>query len=115
MNKKYFYVVNVNLTSVTTDEPQSVVPCKDCTFCCQKLHPFLTPDEVSSGKYPLSLVQLTDSDDPVVALYKSQKGGCSMLIDNKCSIYDDRPLACRQFDCRKNHHPSIPNMIENNS
>jgi hypothetical protein len=23
-----------------------------------------------------------------------------MLVDEKCSIYDDRPLACRQYDCR---------------
>ena len=28
-----------------------------------------------------------------------------MFVDGKCSIYEDRPLACRQFDCRKGHHP----------
>lgn len=32
-------------------------------------------------------------------------GGCSQFKDGKCSIYEDRPVACRQFDCRKGHHP----------
>jgi hypothetical protein len=41
---------------------------------------------------------------PIVTMFKNKNGGCAMFIDNKCSIYDDRPLACRQFDCRKGHH-----------
>jgi Fe-S-cluster containining protein len=33
--------------------------------------------------------------------------GCAMfsIKENKCTIYEDRPIACRQFDCRKGHHP----------
>lgn len=106
------HVLPINLTSVTNDEPIVEVPCNGCTVCCQKLHPFLTPEEITSGKYPLSLVQSNNSNDPIVALYKKPEGGCSMLANNKCLIYEDRPIACRQFDCRKNHHPSIPNMID---
>jgi Fe-S-cluster containining protein len=28
------------------------------------------------------------------------RGHCPMLVDDKCSIYEDRPQACRTYDCR---------------
>lgn len=104
--------INVNLTSITNNEPISDVPCGTCTLCCQVLSPHLTPAEVSSGKYPISLTmpsaELLTKDPsvgPIVTMFKNQKGGCSMFVDGRCSIYHDRPIACRQFDCRKGHHP----------
>ncbi len=30
----------------------------------------------------------------------NEQGHCPMFVGNKCSIYEDRPLACRQYDCR---------------
>jgi Fe-S-cluster containining protein len=30
----------------------------------------------------------------------NDKGHCPMLIDNQCSIYEDRPQTCRDYDCR---------------
>lgn len=106
------------MTAVISDEPISDVPCGSCTLCCT-LTPYLTPEEVASGKYPLSLIEPTmdnirDNSDvgPIVTIYKNINGGCGMFIDSKCSIYEYRPLACRQFDCRKGHHPTIPNMLE---
>jgi len=30
----------------------------------------------------------------------SDKGHCPMLVENKCSIYEDRPQTCRSYDCR---------------
>ena len=104
--------INVNLTAIISDEAISDVPCNGCTLCCQKLVPFLSPDELNSGKYPISLVNSNDNNDPTITLFKNKHGGCSLLIDNKCSIYEDRPLACRQFDCRKHNHLLIPNMFE---
>lgn len=116
--KKHFKILNINLTSVTTDEPIENVPCGSCTLCCEKLTPFLTAEEIDSGKYPISLIQppeefINENNNigPIVAMYKNINGGCSMFKDNKCSIYESRPISCRQFDCRKNHHPSISNII----
>lgn len=98
-------VKNVNLVTVTSDEPISDVPCGECTFCCEVLSPHLTPEEVSSGKYPLSLGD--SPDGPVLLMFKKPgTNGCAMFIDGRCSIYNDRPLACRQYDCRKGHHHS---------
>lgn len=103
---------NINITSIVSTEPESFVPCGSCNACCKLLSPHLTPDEVSSGKYPISLIQSTPemimrdpTIGPVVTMFKNKDGGCSMFIDNKCSIYEDRPRACRIFDCRKGHHP----------
>jgi Fe-S-cluster containining protein len=115
MNKN-IQTINVNLTSITTDEPIVDVPCGSCTLCCEKLSPFLTVEEIQSGLYPLSLLNPEDPSDPnlgpIIVLYRKIDGGCGMLIDNKCSIYETRPKACRQFDCRKGHHPKIPNMVK---
>jgi len=41
----------------------------------------------------------------IITMYKNKEtGGCSMLVDGKCSIYEDRPKACRVFDCRTYGH-----------
>jgi FkbM family methyltransferase len=36
------------------------------------------------------------------------------LVNNQCSIYSDRPISCRQFDCRKpeTSHPKITNKFD---
>jgi Fe-S-cluster containining protein len=99
-------------------EPIEDVPCGSCTLCCEKLSPYLSPEEVASGLYPLSLIQPTAEEQkqypnigPIVSLYRKKEGGCGMLVDGKCTIFDSRPHACRQFDCRKGHHPNIPRQI----
>ncbi len=30
----------------------------------------------------------------------NDQGQCPMLVDNECSIYEDRPQTCRDYDCR---------------
>ena len=109
--------INVNLTTIVSHEPLSDVPCGTCTLCCEVLSPHLTPEEATSGKYPISLVQpsedilrLDPDVGPIITMFKAPHGGCSMFIDGKCSIYEDRPIACKQFDCRKKHHPKTNNM-----
>jgi len=114
-----YKIININLTSIGSNEPIEDVPCNSCSLCCERLSPYLTPEEVASGLYPLSLIQpnehqIADNPNigPIVVLYRKKEGGCGMLIDGKCSIYEYRPHACRQFDCRKRHHPSIPDMTK---
>ena len=112
-----YKIININLTSISSDEPLENVPCGNCTLCCEKLSPFLMPEEVASGLYPLSLIQPSPAEmlanlniGPIVSLYRKKEGGCGMFVNGKCSIYEYRPMACRQFDCRKGHHPKIPDM-----
>lgn len=35
-----------------------------------------------------------------VLLGYRDNGSCPMLVENKCSIYEDRPQTCRDYDCR---------------
>ena len=71
------------------------VPCDGCTACCKDI------GEVGLG--PL--------DDPSLISEINEKGNaqiprdpdtghCIYLLDEKCSIYDKRPITCRIFDCR---------------
>ena len=117
--KRTYHIIKINLTSVNTDEPIVDVPCGTCTKCCEILSPLLTPEEVSSGLYPISLVQPDENMvkenpnvGPIVTMFKNKNGGCSMFINNRCSIYNDRPISCRQFDCRKGHHPKVVSVAK---
>lgn len=103
----------IKVVSVERDIPESNVDCKSvsCTECCEKLSPFLTHDEWTSGKYIYTLLDV-GVDTPTIAIPRNERG-CVYLDENKhCTIYNIRPLACRQFDCRKNHHPKIKNKFE---
>jgi Fe-S-cluster containining protein len=118
MKKNKYEIININLTSIDSGAPISDVPCGSCTKCCEVLTPFLTPEELTSGLYPLSLIQpdknmISENPNvgPLVAMFKkTPTGGCSMFIDGKCSIYDYRPKSCRQFDCRSHYHPATINV-----
>lgn len=93
--------------------PNSDVPCGTCADCCKKLSPYLTVEEFSSGNYAYTFLAVDGADVPVIAIPKSVDGGCMYYVDHKCSIYNIRPKACRQFDCRnpETSHPKIPNKF----
>ena len=81
----------------------SDVPCRGCTACCtssQFVH--IGPDEVDTlARIPAELL-FPAPRLPVghVVLGYDERGHCPMLIDNRCSIYQHRPQACRTYDCR---------------
>lgn len=100
--------------TVEVDYPESDVPCGTCYDCCSKLSPYLTEEEFKTGKYAYTFMAIPGADQPVIAVPKAEHGGCMYLVQNRCSIYEDRPRACRQFDCRdpKTSHPKITNKFE---
>jgi Fe-S-cluster containining protein len=102
MANNYIQTLSTTISAMISDEDISEVPCGTCNMCCKLFTPYLTPKEIASGQYPLSLID--GPEGPIVALYRKPEGGCGMLIDDKCSIYENRPLSCRQYDCRKGHH-----------
>jgi uncharacterized protein len=81
----------------------SEVPCDGCTACCrasQFIH--IEPDEAATlARVPASL-RFPAPGLPAghVVMGYDQHGHCPMLVDDCCSIYDDRPRACRTYDCR---------------
>ncbi len=82
---------------------EAKVPCGDCVGCCSSskfIH--IGPQEKKTlSRIPEKLL----FNAPLLPKgYKllgyDEKGRCPMLRNGKCSIYENRPLTCRTFDCR---------------
>ena len=79
------------------------VPCGTCTACCtasQFIH--IAPHERRTLKRVPKALLFPAPRLPAghVLMPYDERGHCPMLIDNACSIYDDRPQTCRTYDCR---------------
>ena len=82
---------------------QADVPCNGCTACCTSsyfIH--IRPDETRTlDRIPKELLfPAPGLPKGNVLMGYNEKGHCPMFIDNKCSIYEDRPQTCRSYDCR---------------
>lgn len=104
-----YKIYTIKAASIETGLPIVDMPCGSCNDCCSKLGPFLTQKEFESGQYMYTLISTNDSI-PAIAIPRKDDG-CFYLINGVCSIYERRPLACRQFDCREGHHPKITNKF----
>src|SRR5947208_11125801 len=79
------------------------VPCNGCTACCrssQFVH--IAPDEADTlaripGELLFPAPRLPAGN---VVIGYDERGHCPMLVDDRCSIYEHRPHACRAYDCR---------------
>jgi uncharacterized protein len=80
----------------------SDVPCGSCSACCtsfQFVH--IEPDETNTlARIPRSLLFAAPGLPGVTVLGHDERGHCPMFVNNVCSIYEDRPRACRTYDCR---------------
>ena len=78
------------------------VPCNGCTACCtssQFVH--IDPDETETRAHipPELLFPAPNLPEHFLMGY-DEHGHCPMLIEGRCSIYANRPRACRTYDCR---------------
>ena len=74
--------------------------CLDCkhNLCCKLFKVPLTPVEYQSGKYK---IDKQAEDNGFVQLAEKENGECYYLgNDGKCKIWEDRPLTCREYDCK---------------
>jgi len=79
------------------------VPCGECNACCRSsyfIH--IQPDEHESlNRIPSELLFAAPGlPRGNVLMGYDESGCCPMLADNKCSIYEHRPVTCRTYDCR---------------
>ncbi len=84
-------------------ERDAEVPCDGCTACCtagQFVH--IAPDETATlARIPRRLLFPAPlMPEGHVVLPHDARGHCPMLVDGRCSIYEDRPRTCRTYDCR---------------
>src|SRR5665647_3042565 len=89
--------------SVIEEGQRSDVPCGTCTACCrsaQFVH--IGPNETATlARIPAELLfPAPGLPAGNVLLGYDELGNCPMLVDDRCSIYEDRPRTCRVYDCR---------------
>lgn len=79
----------------------ATVPCGTCTACC-RAGQFIHVDarEAAAEVIPAEYLVPAPGAPGQLLLGHLPNGACPMLIHEQCSIYADRPLACRTYDCR---------------
>jgi len=83
--------------------------CMSCANCCKTMSPTFSTKDVSRMSAHLGMTPKAFRDK---WLYKEEGTGdwmnkqqpCQFLVDNKCSVYEVRPLDCAQFP----HHNLQP-------
>lgn len=86
-----------------SNDLESDVPCGDCNACCRAsyfIH--VTPQDVDAiAAIPAELLFSAPGAPAGYQLMGfNEQGQCPMLIEGRCSIYANRPSACRTYDCR---------------
>lgn len=79
---------------------ESDVPCGDCDGCCVSSYPVpvRSHEHRAFAVIPAEHLITTTHGRTMIAPLKN--GRCPMLVGTRCSIYADRPLTCRDYDCR---------------
>ena len=78
------------------------VPCGGCNACCrsaQFVH--VEADESQAlARIPEALLFPAPGSPGTMVMGFDEAGCCPMLEQDACSIYEQRPRACRIYDCR---------------
>jgi Fe-S-cluster containining protein len=85
------------------DDVPAGVPCGACTACCRTFHQLhIRPGEKWARKrLPKEYLSVARGLPPgYLLLGYTAAGACPVLVDGRCTIYEDRPLVCRTYDCR---------------
>lgn len=84
------------------DEVFENVDCLSCANCCKTTSPIFRAIDIqrlskrlkiNSGEFVTRYLKIDDEND-----YVLQSSPCVFLMDdNKCAVYEDRPLACKDY------------------
>ncbi len=94
--------LRATLATLREDEPADV-PCGSCNACCRTFHQIhLRPGEKRARRrLPKEYLSVARGLPPgYLLLGYTEAGACPVLIEGRCTIYEDRPLVCRTYDCR---------------
>jgi Fe-S-cluster containining protein len=81
----------------------SDVPCGDCNACCRSSYFIEVKPNDAQARQRIPAALLFDAPGAPAGyqlLGYDESGRCPMLETSGCSIYADRPLTCRTYDCR---------------
>ncbi len=85
------------------EERPADVPCGECNACCRTRHHIHVRPEERRALARLPREHLHPAPDLPpgnLVLSYDEHGQCPMLVDGRCTIYADRPIVCRTYDCR---------------
>jgi len=89
--------------SVRSGKGGADVPCGSCRGCCRSsMFVHIGPEETQTmRRIPRALLfPAPGLPKGHVLMGYNDQGECPMLVEAECSIYDDRPQTCRDYDCR---------------
>src|ERR1039458_8074282 len=95
--------LHVTEASLRSGNGGADVPCGTCKGCCRSsMFIHIKPEETHTIKrIPRALLfPAPGLPKGHVLMGYDDKGQCPMFVDNQCSIYEDRPQTCRDYDCR---------------
>lgn len=91
------------LGAFTTGQGASV-PCGDCKACCRAGYfiPVRRDEWTTRAAIPARLLvsPIGAPGDGDHLISTTRRGECALLQHGACSIYPQRPQACRDYDCR---------------
>lgn len=87
---------------VLAGQGESEVPCGTCTGCCTSSYYIrIRPrDRAAVARFEAHLVTPPDITPGDALLGWRADGTCPALEAGKCTIYAQRPMTCRDYDCR---------------
>lgn len=83
----------------------TAVPCKNCTLCCRGFQAIVLHPECGDDISRYQTVEIPHplTGEPASMIEQKPNGDCVYLTEKGCGIYDDRPVICREYDCRKQY------------
>lgn len=89
--------VDEHFDAAVARTPEAFTCREGCAKCC---HVQLTVHRIEADRVAESLSRLADRDPELRARVAEQGRDpalvhCSLLVDNRCAVYDERPLICR--------------------
>jgi uncharacterized protein len=94
--------LRATLATLRADVPADV-PCGACNACCRTFHQLhIRPGERQARKrLPQEYLSVARGLPPgYLLLNYTETGACPALVDGRCTVYGDRPMVCRTYDCR---------------
>lgn len=110
--QKFDEIVPPDLSEIVAQEDEKVwqeVDCMNCANCCKTMTPIFTPEDIDRIALHLNMSAEAFFDQYLEV--EADTGStvnkilpCVFLVDNKCSIYEVRPIDCAEFP----HHNKRP-------
>ena len=92
----------VQIRGALRGERDADVPCDGCTACCRSSQfiPVGPEESDALAHIPKELLFPAPRMPDWFVLGYDEQGHCPMLVDERCTVYEHRPVACRTYDCR---------------